>query len=310
MVRLFCVQTRSANLPAQIKGASMFPSPSTSEKAVQELRELPLEEIVPNDAQPRRCFDEAALQALAGSLSVRGVLQPVLVRPCPDGMYELVAGERRWRAAKLAGLRSIPALLSRYDDLEALEVALIENMAREDLNPVEEARACVTLTQEFGLTYWQIAERTGRDKTVVANLMRLLKLSEPILELLERRELTASHGIALLMADDLQARRELADATVKQGWPVRELEARVRASNKDVLAPEGSEEQKPDRQQARDLAAMNLATAWGDLLGAEVNVRPLPRGRMRLEVPFASAAEGLALADRLAAALARGSKVR
>jgi ParB family chromosome partitioning protein len=290
----------------------MFPSLSTSENArpnaMQELRELALEEIEPNHAQPRRYFDEAALQALAGSLSVRGVLQPVLVRSLREGSYELVAGERRWRAAKLAGLQSIPALVSTYDDLAALEAALIENMAREDLNPVEEARACVTLTQEFGLTYWQIAERTGRDKTVVANLMRLLQLSEEILELLERRELTASHGIALLMADDLKARGALAGAAVKERWPVRELEARVRKSNKDVLPPEGSEEQKPDRQQARDLAAMNLATAWGDLLGAEVNVRPLPRGRMRLEVPFGSAAEGLALADRLAAALARGTK--
>jgi ParB family transcriptional regulator, chromosome partitioning protein len=292
----------------------MFPSTSTSENAPQstmhELRELPLEQIVPNYAQPRRYFDEAALQALAGSLSVRGVLQPVLVRSLRKGEYELVAGERRWRAAKLAGLQSIPALVSRYDDLEALEAALIENMAREDLTPVEQARACVTLTQEFGLTYWQIAERMGRDKTVVANLMRLLKLSEEILGLLERRQLKASHGIVLLMADDLEARGALARAAAKEGWSVQELTARVRASNTQVLAPEGSEEQKPDRQQARELAAMSLATAWGDLLGTEVQVRPLPRQRMRLEVLFGSAAEGLASADRFAAAIARGSRRR
>jgi ParB family chromosome partitioning protein len=273
---------------------------------IQELRELPLEQIVANNAQPRRYFDEVALQALAGSLSVRGVLQPVLVRTSKNGGYELVAGERRWRAAKLAGLRSIPALVGTYDDLEALEAALIENMAREDLNPVEQARACVTLTQEFGLTYWQIAERTGRDKTVVANLMRLLKLSEEILGLLECGQLRASHGIVLLMADDLEARGALARTAVKEGWSVQELTARVRASNKDVLPPEGSEEQKPDRQEARELAAANLARAWGDLLGAEVNVRPLPRQRMRLEVPFGSAAEGLALADRLSVAIANG----
>ena len=277
---------------------------------VQELRQLPVEQIVPNPAQPRRYFDEAALQALAGSLSVRGVLQPVLVRSLREGSYELVAGERRWRAAKLAGLQSIPALVSRYDDLEALQAALIENMAQEDLNPVEQARACVMLTQEFGLTYWQIAELVGRDKSVIANLMRLLQLSEEILGLLERRQLRASHGIVLLMADDLQARGALARAAVKEGWSVQELTARVRASNKDGLAPEGPEEQKPDRQQARELAAANLATAWGDLLGAEVNVRPLPRQRMRLEVPFGSAAEGLALADRLRAAIAKGSKGR
>jgi ParB family chromosome partitioning protein len=277
---------------------------------VQELRQLPLEEVVPNDAQPRRYSDEAALRALAGSLSVRGVLQPVLVRPLREGFYELVAGERRWRAAKLAGLQSIPALVSGYDDLEALQAALIENMAREDLNPVEEARACVTLTQEFGLTYWQIAELVGRDKTVIANLMRLLQLSDEILELLERRELATSHGITLLMADDLQARAELADAAVKQGWSVQELATRVRASNRDVLPPEDPDEQQLDRWQERELAAANLARAWGDLLGVEVQVRVLPRGRMRLEVTFGSAAEGIALADRLAAAIARGAKGR
>jgi ParB family transcriptional regulator, chromosome partitioning protein len=290
----------------------MFPSTSTSENAPQntmhELRELALEQIVPNYAQPRRYFDEAALQALAGSLSVRGVLQPVLVRPLNEGSYELVAGERRWRAAQLAGLQSIPALVSRYDDLDALQAALIENMAREDLNCVEEARACVTLTQEFGLTYWQIAELVGRDKSVIANLMRLLKLSEEILGLLERGELSASHGITLLMADGLQARGALARKAVKQGWTVQELAGRVRASNKDVLPPEDPEEQQLDRWQERDLAAMNLAAAWGDLLGSEVNVRLMPRGQMRLEVVFNSASEGLALADRLAAAIARGSK--
>jgi len=177
-------------------------------------------------------------------------------------------------------------------------------MAREDLNPVEEARACVTLKQEFGLTYRQIAERVGRHETVVSHLVRLLKLSEEILELLERGELTGHHGTALLRADDLQARGALARAAVQEGWSVRTLAGRVRASNMDVLAPGGSKEQ------ARDQAALNLATAWGDLLGAEVHVRVLARGQMRLEVSFGSAAEGLALADRLAAAIARGSKGR
>jgi ParB family chromosome partitioning protein len=286
---------------------SISTSNNAGQSAVRELRELPLEVVLPNPSQPRRHFDEAGLAELAGSIRECGVLQPVLVRPSADGSYELVAGERRWRAATIAGLESIPALVSGYDDLAALELALIENMAREDLNPVEKARACVMLTQEFGLTYWQIAERTGRDKTVVANLMRLLKLSAEILELLERGELTASHGIALLMADDLQARVTLAGAAVEHGWSVRELEARVRASNKDVLPPGDSGEQGLDRWQARDLAAMNLAVAWGELLGAEVHVRPLPRGRMRLEVAVGSAAEGIILADRLAAAIAKGA---
>jgi ParB family chromosome partitioning protein len=276
---------------------SISTSNNAEQNAVQELRELPLAAIVPNHAQPRRYFDQDALQALAGSLSVR---------PLDEGSYELVAGERRWRAAKLAGLQSIPALVSRYDDRAALQVALIENMAREDLNPVEEARACVTLTQEFGLTYWQIAELVGRHNTAIANLMRLLKLSDQILELLERRQLTASHGIVLLMADDLKAREALAAAAVEQGWSVVELQRRVDASNMELLPPEDSKEPQPDRRQARQTAALHLATAWGDLLGSEVQVRPLPRQRMRLEVLFSSAAEGLASADRFAAAIAKG----
>ncbi len=288
----------------------MFISTSNNagQNAGQEFRELPVDVVQPNPSQPRRHFDEEALQELAGSIGERGVLQPVLVRPSADGKYELVAGERRWRAAKLAGLQSIPALVSRYDDLEALQTALIENVAREDLNPVEEARACVMLTEEFGLTYWQIAERVGRHRTVVSNLMRLLKLSDEILELLERGELSASHGIALLMADDPQVRPQLARAAVQEGWSVLELGRRVRAGNTDVLAPGCSEEQRPNRRQARDLAALDVARAWGELLGAEVHVRVLLRGQMRMEVVFDSAAEGLALAERLAAALARGSK--
>jgi ParB family chromosome partitioning protein len=239
----------------------------------------------------------------------RGVLQPVLVHPRPEGIYELVAGERRWRAAKLAGLQSIPALVSPYDDGAALEVALIENMARDDLNPVEEARACATLIKELGLSHRQIGDRVGRHESVVANRVRLLKLSEEILELLERGELTAGHGIVLLMADDLEARGALARAAVREAWSMQTLEARVRASNVNVLELQRDRgEQAKDAEQARDLAALNVARAWGELLGVEVHVRVLKGGQMRLEVLFDSAAEGIALADRLAAAIARGSK--
>jgi ParB family transcriptional regulator, chromosome partitioning protein len=291
--------------------AAQETSNNAGQNAVQELRELPVEVVLPNPSQPRRHFDEEALKALAGSIGECGVLQPVLVRPLKDGSYQLVAGERRWRAAKSAGLQTIPALVSPYDDRAALEAALIENMVREDLNPVEEARVCVTLVQEFGLTYRQIAKRAGRDKAVVLNLMRLLKLSEEILELLEHGELTVSHGLALLKVDDLQARAALARTAVQEEWTVGVLERHARrASEANVLAPESPGEQGPDRWQVRDLAAMSLATAWGDLLGVEVHVRPLPRGHLRIEVLFGSAAEGIALADRLAAAIARGSKGR
>ena len=152
----------------------------------QELRELALEEIEPNRLQPRQYFDEAALDALARSIVQRGVLQPVLVRSLEDGKYEMIVGERRWRAAMIAGLQSIPALVCPFDDETALEAALIENMAREDLNPVEEARACAMLVKEFGLSIEQVGRRVGRGRVAISNLMRLLGLSPEILELMER----------------------------------------------------------------------------------------------------------------------------
>ena len=293
---------------------SISPSASNNagQKAVQVLRELSLDMIVANPSQPRRRFDEEALRELAGSMSEHGVLQPVLVRPLQDGKYQLVAGERRWRAAQLAGLQSIPALASRYDDCAALEVGLIENMAREDLNPVEKARTFSTLVHEFGLTREQIGRRVGCHKSVVSNLTSLLKLSGEILELLERGELSTGHGLGLLRVKDLDARLPLARAAIEEGWSVRTLEARVLASNVDVLESQQDREQAQNPEQAQDLAALNLARSWGDLLGAEVQVRPMgaTRRQLRMEVTFDFATEGMALAERLASVVARGSKGR
>src|SRR5271165_5457165 len=166
-----------------------------------ELRELPIELISPNPKQPRRRFDEDALAALAGSLGERGVLQPVLVRPRSGGTYELIAGERRWRAARMAGLPAIPALVHERDDAEALELALIENMAREDLNPVEEARACAALVEELELTREQVGRRVGRSRVAVSNLIRLLDLPDDVIELVANGALSEGHGRALLLAE-------------------------------------------------------------------------------------------------------------
>jgi ParB family chromosome partitioning protein len=275
----------------------------------QDLRELPVAMIEPNLSQPRRYFDEETLQELAGSIRERGVLQPVLVRPWEDGRYGLVAGERRWRAAQLAGLQTIPALVSPYDDLAALEAALIENMAREDLNPVEEARACATLVQDLGLSYREIGARLGCHKSVVSNLMRLLQLPEEILELLERGELSEAHGRALLMIKDPQARQQLARAAIEQGWSTRTLEARARESNNDVPKPgEGPVGQGLDSEE--DVTAMNIARVWGDAVGVEVVVRPMYGQKLRVEFVFDSPAGALAMGGRLGELVARGTKRR
>jgi ParB family chromosome partitioning protein len=282
----------------------------------QELRELPVQAIEPNLSQPRRYFDERALEELAGSVRERGVLQPVLVRPLANSKYQLVAGERRWRAAQIAGLETIPALVSPYDDLAALEAGLIENMAREDLNPMEEARACATLVQELGLTYQQIGARVGRSKSGVANLVRLLELSEGIIELLERRELSRSHGEALLVAQNPQVRGALARRALEEGWSTRTLRTRAHECNSSPghdpaspvhgSAPPGN----PLHGDGSDDVAMNIARVWGDAVGAEVMVRALPRRKLRVEFVFDSLEGALAVGGRIGEAIARGTKRR
>ena len=291
----------------------------------QELQDLPLEEIEPNLSQPRRYFDEEALDALASSLRERGVLQPVLVRSLQNGKYELIVGERRWRAARIAGLETIPALVCPFDDEAALEAALIENMAREDLNPVEEARACATLIEEFGLSHRQIGARVGRHMSVVSNLVRLLNLPAEILELVELGELSRSHALALLMAKDPKSRLELAGRAIEEGWSMAKLEARARESNKlrqgseevglggrerERSGAERARDADPDAGQAQDLTVMNIARVWGDVLGVEVSVRVLRSRKLRLEVVFDSPEMALAVGGRLAEQITRATKRR
>jgi ParB family chromosome partitioning protein len=266
-----------------------------------ELRSLPVDLIAPNPRQPRRHFDEESLVALAGSLEERGVLQPVLVRPAAEGSYELIAGERRWRAAKLAGLGEIPALVRPRDDAEALELALVENMAREDLNPVEEAHACAALVEELGLTREEVGRRVGRSRVAVSNLLRLLDLPDEALELLQAGALTEGHGRALLLAPDHGDRRRLARGAAEGGWSVRELERRARETGE----PPGDELRV--RRLRRDglhpdlaAALSGVADALGAALGADVRVRPDGAG-CRVELHLERLEDALALADRLGA---------
>ncbi len=269
----------------------------------QELRELPIELIAPSPTQPRRRFDQDALQALAGSLGERGVLQPVLVRPRPGGTYELVAGERRWRAAQIAGLTAIPALVRPRDDAEALELALIENMAREDLSPIEEARACAALVEELGLTREEVGRRVGRGRVAVSNLVRLLDLPDEVIELLQDGALSEGHGRALLLAEDHGARARLARTAVQEGWSVRTVEARARETNPGA----GARQRRADKagRAARDVhpdqeqAAREIADALGAALGVEVQVKPTRDGGYRAEMGFVTPEEALELALRL-----------
>jgi ParB family transcriptional regulator, chromosome partitioning protein len=265
---------------------------------VEELRHVPLELIDPSPHQPRRSFDEEQLVGLAQSIKARGVLQPVLVRPVPGGRYELIAGERRWRAARTAELETIPAIVRHRDDSASLEVALIENMAREDLNPIEEARACAALVEELGLTREDVGLRVGRSRVAVSNLIRLLDLPDEAQFLIERGDLSEGHGRALLLAEDHAARRSLARAAASAGWSVRELESRARSAGAEAPRPKRARPRgalHPDQEAAIE----QIGDSFSAALGHEVEVTPGKRAGYRVELSFESVEEALELARRL-----------
>jgi ParB family chromosome partitioning protein len=267
----------------------------------EELRQLPVDLIGPNPHQPRRSFDEQALLGLADSIRTRGVIQPVLVRPLPDGRYELIAGERRWRAAQLAELKSVPAVIRHHDDAASLELALIENMVREDLNPVEEARACLALVEELGLTREDVGLRVGRSRVSVSNLLRLLDLPDEALALIESRELSEGHGRALLLAPENAVRRSLARAAALEGWSVRELEARARATG---ASPEPSPAGAAPRLRVlphpdQEDAVRQISDVLGSALAVDVTVKPAGSGGYAATVQFASLDEALEFAERV-----------
>src|SRR5436190_10228012 len=194
----------------------------------QELAQIRVDEISPNARQPRRRFDPEATAGLAESIRRQGVLQPVVVRPRPDGGYELIAGERRWRAAREAGIPTIPAVVRHTDDRDTLLLGLVENVARENLSPVEEARAYASLIDEFELSLGDVAERVGRSKPAVSNRVRLLELPEDVLWMLARGEITEGHARAVLALPDDDARRRLARKITQDGLTVRAAEKAAR----------------------------------------------------------------------------------
>jgi ParB family chromosome partitioning protein len=258
-----------------------------------ELRELEVGLIEPNPEQPRAKFDATALDALAGSIGSVGLLQPLIVRPIEGGRYELVAGERRWRAAQQAGLRSVPAVIRTSPEDERLQAALIENMVREDLNPVEEARACAALVDDLGISKEELARRVGRSRAAISNLILLLDLPDPVLTLLERGELTEGHGRALLQLRDQDRRTKLAKRAAAEGWSVRDTERHTRDDDGGKRRPSGG------RISAEERAALaDAEDALGSALGADVRVRRAGEG-VKAELRFDDLAELESLARRL-----------
>jgi ParB family transcriptional regulator, chromosome partitioning protein len=273
--------------------AAILPETAAAED-VGELRELPVKAIKPNPKQPRTQFDPEALAGLAASIESSGVIQPLLVRPLHDGGYELIAGERRWRAAQQAGLAKVPAVVRDPEQAERLQVALIENMVREDLNPVEEARACAALVEDLGLSKEELARRVGRSRPAVSNLIRLLDLPDEAIELLEAGELSEGHGKALLAVSGNDVRRRLARDAARGGWSVRETENRVKLASQPKEGKSSRAALSAEEAAAMRDAADKLETA----LGHEVKLRPRG-GELAIEIRLADLDEAEALARKL-----------
>ncbi len=209
-------------------------SPEDAEGSVT----LRLTDIEPNRGQPRKEFNADALEQLADSIRQHGVLQPLVVRPIPGtGTYQLVAGERRWRAARMAGLSEVPVVVRELTDSETAEIALIENLQREDLNPIEEAEGYQGLMETYGLTQDEISRRVGKSRPAVANALRLLNLPAPVLEFVKKGKLSAGHARSLLGAEDAEQMRRLADEVMRKGLSVRAVEKLIRRQEKEPAAP-------------------------------------------------------------------------
>ena len=253
----------------------------------QELAHIRVDEIAPNARQPRRRFEPEATSGLAESVRRQGLLQPVVVRPRPSGGYELIAGERRWRAARDAGLETVPALVREADDRESLLLALVENVAREQLSAVEEARAYAALIDEFGLSLGDVADRVGRSKPAVSNRLRLLELPEDVLWMLARGELTEGHARAVLAVPDDEGRKHLARRIVRGGLSVRVAERAARDA--------GAKTKSRRTAAAADPAlASRVETAATRATGMAAKV-----ANGRLEIPFADETELEELAESL-----------
>lgn len=227
---------------------------------------LGINEIEPNRDQPRKLFDEKALSELAKSIEQNGIIQPLLVRPMSDGSYQLVAGERRWRAARMAGLTEVPVTIREMTDEEASVFALIENLQREDLNPVEEAQGLKSLIETYGFTQEETADRVGKSRVAVTNTLRLLKLPDSVLKLLGDGKLTAGHSRALLSLDDEKEMLKIAEAAISQELSVRQVEKMVK------YALQGEKPTPKKREKKRDKFYDEVEIALTNVLGRKVKI--------------------------------------
>lgn len=240
---------------------ALFAANEMEDDQTSELLTLPINKVEPRREQPREYFDEQALQDLSESISQYGLIQPVIARKLDNGYYQIIAGERRWRASRMAGLTEIPVRVIEADDRRTAELALVENLQREDLNPIEEAKGYKTLIEEYGLTQEETAKSVGRSRPAVTNALRLLSLSAPVMDLVEKGNLSAGHARALVSVNDEKQQLELANEVIKKSYSVRKTEQLCSKLTKAAKEPD-KQNSKPDVDYAAE-AANELTRALG-----------------------------------------------
>ena len=268
---------------------SLFDENATDSKGVVTLN---INDIEPNRNQPRKEFDEQALSELAESIKTHGLIQPIVVKPNLDGTYMIVAGERRWRACRLAEVNEVPVVVKETDDKTLMELALIENLQREDLNPVEEALGYKALIEDFSLTQEEVANRMGKSRSAVTNALRLLGLDDAELEALRKGMISAGHARALLSTDDPSLRQKMLLSAV-EGASVRELERMANSAKKDRSGLHKTVKTKPNFYSEVELSLKNE-------IGRKVDIKPTSKGKGTLTIEFYSDEELADFAKRLA----------
>ncbi|MEZ5341153.1 MAG: ParB/RepB/Spo0J family partition protein [Acidimicrobiales bacterium] len=265
---------------------SLIPTDAIAADTQAALREIPVSAIGANEYQPRARFDEEALVSLTDSVRELGVLQPILVRESGENRYELIAGERRWRAARRAGLATIPAIVCDVDDRHSLEQALVENLHREDLNALEEGAAYQQLIDEFNLTQDEVASRVGKSRSAISNTLRLFQLPGSVQRLVASGELSAGHGRALLGTPDRADQERLAQRVVAEGLNVRQVEELVRSTGDDSSRPTPRPSTPTGVGETKPAALLELERLLGDHLDTRVTLS-MAKGRGRMMIEFA-----------------------
>lgn len=269
-----------------------------NESTQKEFMRLPIEKLVPNREQPRKKFSAEELKDLANSIKAKGLIQPIVARPIEKGMYQIIAGERRWRASQQAGLQKVPVLIKEANPQEVLELALIENIQRHDLNPIEEAEAYYLLAEKYNLTQKDIAEKVGKDRTSVANTMRILGLCREVREMVKENQIQLGHAKAILALEDAAQQKRLANRIVKEGLSVRATEKAVKSEQKNAS---GRSDDMAIELENDDTHQSLLRTLAGELqkeLGTKVNIQFNGKSG-KMEIAFYSISELNNIADKL-----------